>query len=290
MTGRARILNYEGMQLYDQISFKVSRIITTTYSTSFSIAVSFLKTDQRRAIYSIYGFVRLADEIVDTFHHTNQKGLLNNLERDFYDAYVSGISINPVLNAFVITLSKYNVSIELVNSFLKSMKADLHKHSYDSHQELKEYVYGSADVVGLMCLMVFLDGDAKRYEQLKHPAMKLGSAFQKVNFMRDLREDIEILDRKYFPELRVSNFNENVKNKILHEIEQEFLEAREGIKKLPGRSRLAVLIAFTYYKQLLEKLKLTSAEDILKVRIRVKNRRKMFLLGMSMLKYKLKMF
>ncbi len=278
------------MDLFDHISFRVSRMITAAYSTSFSIAVSFLNAEKRWAIYSIYGFVRLADEIVDTFHHTNQKFLLKKLERDLNEAIASGISINPVIHSFVITLKKYNIGIELVKSFLQSMNADLYKQSYDSHEELKEYIYGSADVVGLMCLMVFVDGNNDLYQELKNPAMKLGSAFQKVNFLRDLRDDVESLDRKYFPEFNIQAFDDDVKYTIIRGIEAEFTEAREGIRKLPDRSRLAVLIAYTYYKHLLESLKLTPAKDLMKRRIRVKNRKKMMLLGLSMLRYKLNLF
>jgi len=237
------------------------------------------------AIYSVYGFVRLADEIVDTFHHVNQKLVLDNFEKDYYETLTNGISMNPVLHSFALTVKKYNISAHLIKAFLKSMRADLEKLNYNNETELKEYIYGSADVVGLMCLMVFVNGDQQLYDKLEKPAMKLGSAFQKVNFLRDLKEDVEQLDRRYFPELNMKSFDETIKHKIIADIESDFSEAKVGVKKLPGKSKLAVLIAFLYYKQLLKRLKCTPANKIMQSRIRVSDPTKLALLGKAYFKY-----
>jgi len=275
------------MDSFDSISFKTSKLVTKTYSTSFSIAVSFLNKDMQLAIYSIYGFVRFADEIVDTFHHVNQKLILDNFERDYHEAIENGISLNSVLHSFTLTVKKYNIPAHLIEAFLKSMRADLNKRLYKNHNELNEYIYGSADVVGLMCLMVFVNGDPQLYKKLEKPAMKLGSAFQKVNFLRDLKADIEQLDRRYFPELNKDSFDETTKIYLIQEIESDFHEAMVGIKELPGKSKLAVFIAYVYYKQLLGKLKNTPADRILQTRIRVANPIKLLLLGKACLKYQL---
>jgi len=275
------------MDLFNEISFKTSKLITQKYSTSFTIAVSFLSKEMRQAIYSIYGFVRLADEIVDTFHTINQKHVLDIFERDYYEAMANGISMNPALYSFTLTIKKYNIPPELVASFIKSMKADLNKQVYYNTDELNEYIYGSADVVGLMCLMVFVNGNEKLYNDLKIPAMKLGSAFQKVNFLRDLKSDIEQLDRKYFPQLDKNNFSEDVKYELIKNIENDFKEAKKGIKNLPGKSKLAVYIAFVYYKKLLRNLKITTASEIMQKRIRIANPIKLMLLGKAYLKYQL---
>lgn len=275
------------MDLYNEISFKTSKLITRKYSTSFSIAVSFLPYEMRQAIYSIYGFVRLADEIVDTFHTVNQKLILDNFERDYFDALANGISMNPVLHSFAVTVKKYKIPSHLVNSFLKSMKTDLDKQVYKNNEELNEYIYGSADVVGLMCLMVFLNGNEQLYDKLKIPAMKLGSAFQKVNFLRDLKSDVEHLDRRYFPQFDMSSFNDDVKYELVKNIENDFDEAKRGIKELPGKSKLAVYIAFVYYKKLLKSLKHTPSKNIIKKRIQVTNPIKLMLLGKAYLKYQL---
>lgn len=275
------------MDLYDEISFKTSKLITRKYSTSFSIAVSFLPGEMQQAIYSIYGFVRLADEIVDTYHSINQKLVLDNFERDYYEAVANGISMNPVLHSFVLTMKKYQVPLHLVDSFLKSMKTDLNKQVYNNTTELNEYIYGSADVVGLICLMVFVNGNEKLYKNLEKPAKKLGSAFQKVNFLRDLKSDYEHLDRRYFPQFDINSFNENVKYDLIKNIENDFKEAKEGIVLLPGKSKLAVYIAYIYYKKLLKKLKGTPATKIIDTRIRVSNAVKMMLLARAYVAYTL---
>jgi phytoene/squalene synthetase len=275
------------MDLYTEISYKTSKLITQRYSTSFSIAVSFLPGEMRRAIYSIYGFVRLADEIVDTFNTIHQKQVLDLFERDFFEALDNGISMNPVLHAFALTVKKYNIPLHLVHSFLKSMKADLVKQVYRNTDELNEYIYGSADVVGLMCLMVFVNGNETLYSDLEKPAMKLGSAFQKVNFLRDLKTDLEQLDRRYFPQFDLINFNDVVKYELIKNIEADFNDARKGIKALPGRSKLAVYIAYIYYRKLLKEIKHTPAPKMINQRIRVANPIKLMLIGKAYVVYKL---
>lgn len=275
------------MDIYDEISFKTSKLITKKYSTSFSIAVSSLPKEMRESIYSIYGFVRLADEIVDTFHTINQKLVLEDFEREYYKTLENGISMNPVLQSFGITVTKYHFPNELVDSFLKSMKADLSKQSYDNDTELESYIHGSANVVGLMCLLVFLDGDKVKFDELEESAMKLGSAFQKVNFLRDLKADTQELNRLYFPDVDMDNFTEEVKYVLIKDIQNDFDEAEKGIRELPGKSKLAVYIAFLYYKKLLQNLKNTPADKIAKTRIRVPDVTKFILLGKAYMKYRL---
>ena len=275
------------MDLYNEISFQTSKLITKKYSTSFSIAVSNLPKEMRRSIYSIYGFVRLADEIVDTFHSTNQQLLLNDFEKEYYKALENGISMNPVLQSFMLTVNKYRFPEELVDSFLKSMKADLSKQVYNNNTELNSYIHGSANVVGLMCLLVFLNGDKDKYAQLKDSAMKLGSAFQKVNFLRDLKSDTQELNRLYFPDVDMDNFTEKVKYDLIKDIENDFNEAEMGMRQLPDKSKFAVYIAFSYYKKLLHKLKRTPANEIMQTRIRVQDSMKFVLLGKAYMKYKL---
>jgi phytoene/squalene synthetase len=241
----------------------------------------------RDAIYSIYGFVRFADEIVDSFHTFDKESLITDFEIEYYKAQKSGISLNPILNSFQQTVAKYNIQDALVQAFLKSMKLDLIKTSYNSNQEYKDYIYGSADVVGLMCLKVFVNGNQQQYNELKDEAMRLGSAFQKVNFLRDLKCDTEILNRNYFPNLENNFFNEKAKSEIILEIEADFKIALGGIKKLPFEARFGVYTAYIYYKKLLQKLKSTSCEDIGNERIRVSNVSKTYLLSKSFLRYKL---
>ncbi|HZJ81052.1 MAG TPA: phytoene/squalene synthase family protein [Dysgonamonadaceae bacterium] len=277
------------MNLYNEISFTTSKLITKKYSTSFSIAVGRLPTEMRQGIYSIYGFVRLADEIVDTFHNADQEFLLDDFEKEYYKTLEQGISMNPVLHSFGITVRKYQFPDELVDSFLKSMRADLNKQVYETNSELDTYIHGSANVVGLMSLLVFLDGDKQRYDELKEPAMKLGAAFQKVNFLRDLKEDTKELNRLYFPDVGTDNFTEEVKQKLVEDIEKDFYEAKKGIKELPGKSKFAVYVAFVYFKKLLQKLKHTPAEKIMNSRIRVPDGAKFILLGKAYILYKLNM-
>ena len=275
------------MDLYNDIAFKTSKLITKKYSTSFSIAVSTLPREMRKSIYSVYGFVRFADEIVDSFETYDQDVLLKDFETDYYKALKHGISMNPVLQSFAITVKKYQFPDELTDSFLVSMKADLSKQIYDTNSELDIYIHGSANVVGLMCLLVFLDGDMVKYKELGGSAMKLGSAFQKVNFLRDLKADTQGLNRLYFPDVDMDNFTEETKQILIKSIEADFDEAEKGIKQLPGKSKLAVYIAFSYYKKLLHKLKKTPANEIIKTRIRVQDSMKFMLLGKAYMKYKL---
>ncbi len=277
------------IELYNNTSISISKIITQSYSTSFSIAVSLLPNEMRKGIYSIYGFVRIADEIVDTFQDTDQAFLLSNFERDYKDALHYGISTNPVLNAFVKTLNMYDIPTHLVDSFLDSMKADLNKSKYVNVTELNQYIYGSADVVGLMCLKIFVNGNTEMYNELEKPAMKLGSAFQKVNFLRDLKSDLEQLNRTYFHQFDVQTFNESIKQELITDIEKDFKEARKGIIKLPGKSKLAVFIAFVYYRHLLIIIKKTPAKKILAKRIRVNGPKKLWLMGNAYLKYQFNM-
>jgi phytoene/squalene synthetase len=274
------------MDLFSEVAFKTSKIVTKTYSTSFSIAVSMLENEMQNAINSIYGFVRFADEIVDTFHQNNKKHLLEKFENDLNEALYEGLSLNPVLHSFALTIKKYNIQKDLINAFLSSMKADLNKQNYNSQNELNEYVYGSADVVGLMCLKVFVNGNEKHYNELKSPAIKLGSAFQKVNFLRDLKADTEGLKRIYFHQMNSGNFDDSVKNEIIGNIEADFFEAKKGIAQLPGRSKLAVYIAFSYYQNLLKKLKKTPAGKIASTRIRISDVKKTLILVKSLFQYK----
>jgi len=264
--------------LFDEISFRTSCLVTQSYSTSFSSAVRLLDRGIRPAIYSIYGFVRLADEIVDTFHKYDKKELLQKFENDYYDAVRCGISLNPVLNAFQITVGKYGIPDDLIRAFLKSMKTDLVKQDHNTRDETAEYIYGSAEVVGLMCLRVFVLGDEKLYNELEAPAKRLGSAFQKVNFLRDIKDDTNLLNRKYFHTVIESGFDEKVKKEITGDVDEEFRDALQGIKKLPSNSRRGVLVAFYYYKKLLVIIRKTPAEKLLKQRVRVPDFVKLFLL------------
>lgn len=264
--------------LYTDISFKTSRIVTRAYSTSFSKAVSFLDPDIRDAVYALYGFVRLADEIVDTFHDFDKKYLLDEFEKEFDDSLRMGISLNPVLNSFVITVNKYKIDDELIRAFLKSMEMDLFKTNHNSREETDEYIYGSAEVVGLMCLKIFVKGNVELYKELLIPAKKLGAAFQKVNFLRDIKNDTELLNRKYFHDLVENRFDESLKLKLTQEIESDFKESVPGIRRLPGNSKLGVLIAYFYYRKLLNIIKRTPAETLLETRVRVPDFTKMILL------------
>ena len=273
--------------LYDSISSESSKIITKKYSTSFSIAVNLLSSNIREAIYNIYGFVRVADEIVDSFEEYPKEELLDRFEEEYRYSLKVGISTNPVINAFQGTVSKYNIDHALVDSFLKSMRTDLEKQNYDNQEEIDNYIYGSADVVGLMCLKVFVDGDTQKYYELKNSAMALGSAFQKVNFLRDLKDDHDILNRTYFPNTDLCNLNEDSKKLIIDEIEQDFSEGLKGIKQLPMEAKFGVFMAYRYYSQLLKKLKHTPAFEIKNTRIRVPNYKKFELLTRSYVKFQL---
>ncbi|MDI5896165.1 phytoene/squalene synthase family protein [Flavobacterium algoritolerans] len=276
-------------QLFDDVSFKCSKLVTKNYSTSFSMAVYMLSPSIRDAIYSIYGFVRFADEIVDSFHGFDKESLITEFEDEYYKSIERGISLNPILNSFQQTVKQYNISDDLIQAFLRSMKLDLIKSDYNSKAEYDEYIYGSADVVGLMCLKVFVAGDNERYDQLKEEAMRLGSAFQKVNFLRDLKDDNLVLNRNYFPGVDLNSFDEKAKTAIINEIEEDFKVAYEGIVKLPIEAKFGVYTAFVYYKKLLKKLENTPCDEIGNARIRVSNYTKAGLLAQSFVTYKLKL-
>ena len=274
-------------KLFDQVSENCSKIVTESYSTSFTLATKMLDRSIRQDIYNIYGFVRFADEIVDSFHDFNKEELLNLFELDLKKSIKDKISLNPILNSFQKTLIKHDIDIKLVNSFLKSMRWDLDKKVYLNKQEFDEYIYGSADVVGLMCLKVFVDGDEEKYNELKPFAMSLGSAFQKVNFLRDLKADHESLNRSYFPNLNIDKFDEKSKTIILNEINKDFSHALKGIFLLPSSARFGVYTAYKYYLKLLNKLKNTNPLKIKSTRIRVPNYQKINVLARSYVRYRL---
>ena len=273
--------------IFDEVSYSCSEKVTKTYSTSFSLATRLLSENIRKDIYNIYGFVRFADEIVDSFHDYNKSELFNDFSIDLEKAIRNKIHLNPILNSFQHTFHKYKIDKDLVDAFMKSMRMDLTKKKYNTVKEYKEYIYGSADVVGLMCLKVFVQGNDKLYKKLKKNAMKLGSAFQKVNFLRDLKADKEDLNRTYFPNTKFEKLSESEKNEIINDIEDDFKMGLEGIKELPLDAKFGVFMAYRYYNQLLKKLKKTPATEIINRRIRVPNLKKIELLTRSYVKYQL---
>ena len=274
-------------KLFDQVSENCSKVVTESYSTSFTLATKMLDSSIRQDIYNIYGFVRFADEIVDSFHDFDKQHLLNLFELDLKKSIKDKISLNPILNSFQKTFNKYEIDYELVDSFLKSMKWDLNKKQYLNKKEFDEYVYGSADVVGLMCLKVFVKGNQKQYNELKPYAMSLGSAFQKVNFLRDLKADHDGLNRSYFPNLNIEEFDEKSKKLILNEINNDFSHALKGIFLLPSSARFGVYTAYKYYLKLLNKLRNTNPLKIKSTRIRVPNYQKINVLARSYVRYRL---
>lgn len=273
--------------LFDSVSEDCSRIVTQRYSTSFSMATKLLGNSIRPHIYNIYGFVRFADEIVDTFHNFPKEALLDRFENDLYQTLDEKISLNPILNSFQHTVHENNIDVDLIAAFLKSMRQDLSKQVYATQEEYQEYIYGSADVVGLMCLKVFVKGNEQQYEELKPAAMALGSAFQKVNFLRDLNADFENLDRTYFPNVDLNSFQELEKMSIIKDIETDFENALKGIFKLPKEAQFGVYTAYKYYYKLLVKLKRTPSKLIKNTRIRVPNYQKMGVLAQSYFKFRL---
>lgn len=273
--------------LFDQISVDCSKIVTKTYSTSFSMATKMLHPSIRNHIYNIYGFVRFADEIVDSFHNYPKKLLLNRFEEDLYLSLNQKISLNPILNSFQHTVNKFEIDTNLIKAFMRSMRWDLDKKIYDNQEDYKKYIYGSADVVGLMCLKVFVKGNESQYNSLRPAAMSLGSAFQKVNFLRDLKDDYQELNRTYFPSVNFNHFDEVSKLNIINEIELDFELALDGIFKLPVEAQFGVYTAYKYYIKLLKKLKNTPSVNIQKTRIRVPNYQKMSVFAGSYLKYRL---
>lgn len=273
--------------LFDTVSYGCSQLVTKAYSTSFSMAVKMLAPGIRQDIYNIYGFVRFADEIVDTFHDYNKKELFERFEKDLELALHYKISLNPILNSFQHTVHKFHIDRNLIEAFMKSMRLDLVKKVYTTQQEYEEYIFGSADVVGLMCLTVFVKGNKEQYEALKESAMALGSAFQKVNFLRDLKADFEDLDRTYFPNTDLRQLDEASKQAIINEIERDFEKGYEGIMMLPNEAKFGVYTAYKYYTKLLQKLKNTPPLEIKNTRIRVPDYQKFGLLASSYFNYRL---
>lgn len=273
--------------IFDTVSFECSKNVTKSYSTSFSAAVKMLAPSIRQDIYNIYGFVRFADEIVDTFHDYNKEDLFDLFEKDLQTALQNKISLNPILNSFQHTVNKYQIPNSMINAFMKSMRLDLVKTEYKTFEEYNEYIYGSADVVGLMCLKVFVNGDEAKYNELEHSAMRLGSAFQKVNFLRDLKADFEDLSRTYFPNTDLTKLDEESKNKIIQEIEADFEAGYQGILNLPLEAKFGVYTAYIYYKKLLSKLKKTPSAEIKNTRIRVSDYQKYGLFAKCYFTYKL---
>lgn len=272
---------------YNGLSYLCSRNVTAAYSTSFSLAVKMLTPSMRDPIHAIYGFVRFADEIVDSFHTQNQEQVLNEFEDELNKALERQFSINPILNSFQDVVHQFSIDRSLIDAFLKSMRADLYQKVYSSRKDYEEYIYGSAEVVGLMCLKVFVNGDQAKYEELKEPAIKLGSAFQKVNFLRDLKDDTLTLQRSYFPNASLNGLNPHAKASIINEIEEEFYQALDGIKRLPFGARFGVYTAYVYYLKLLSKLRSVSVEQMFSQRIRISNLAKLRLLFTSFVNYKL---
>lgn len=273
-------------QKFDDLSFKISKQTTQQYSTSFSLGILALSPKIRNAIYAIYGYVRLADEIVDSFHGYDKNILLNRFKVQTEEALAEEISLNPIMQAFQETVLKYKIEHRLIYQFLRSMEMDLQKIDYNS-ELYDEYILGSAEVVGLMCLHVFVNGDQVAFDKLKPFAMKLGSAFQKVNFLRDMNDDFEILGRTYFPGVNILNFDVEEKKQIEKDIEEEFRLALEGIKMLPKTSKFGVYLAYRYYISLFNKIRRTPATAILKKRIRISNGRKISVMMSSYVQYKI---
>ena len=274
--------------LFDSVSIRCSRLTTKAYSTSFSLGILCLEKELRDPIYAIYGFVRFADEIVDSFHDYDKAKLLDRFRAETYQSIEDGISLNPILNSFQHAVNRYAIEKELIDQFLKSMEMDLHRKYYDE-PAFEEYILGSAEVVGLMCLRVFTIDDRKMFDRLKPFAMRLGAAFQKINFLRDLKGDHVGMGRMYFPNLKVESFDEGSKKKIEESIEADFAMGFEGIKQLPRSSRFGVYVAYVYYLALFNKIRNTPSHMVLSQRIRIRNRHKARLLAYSFVKHQLNM-
>lgn len=265
------------MHLFHEVSQHCSRITTERYSTSFSSAIRLLHTDLRQPIYNIYGFVRFADEIVDTFHEHDKKRLLGAFKKETYEAIQQQISLNPILQSFQLTVNKYKIDLDLIEAFFNSMEMDLEKQVYNS-AGYQEYIYGSAEVVGLMCLYVFLEGDTEAYKKLKPYAQSLGAAFQKVNFLRDVKADYTQLDRTYFPGLDFSSFSDRQKQEIEEDIQKDFDHAYQGIIRLPVKARFGVYVAYKYYLSLFRRIKQMQPARIMHERVRIPNYGKLMIL------------
>lgn len=276
-------------RLYKKTSFATGRLITNLYSTSFSSGVKSLGRDVQDAIYAVYGFVRLADEIVDTFHEFDKSVLIEEFEREYYCSLERGISLNPAINAFQLTVKEYSIPNDLVQAFLKSMKSDISEHSYDE-EGIRAYIYGSADVVGLMCLKIFTHGQEGLYDSLKTSAMRLGSAFQKVNFLRDIKNDTENLSRCYFPILKERELDEEAKRVIISDILSDFDVAIIGIRSLPKSCRFGVFLAYKYYRRLTYKICSTSAKELSSSRVRVSGLGKLVVYLKALVLYKTNLY
>lgn len=274
--------------LFHTTSEACSRIVTEQYSTSFASAIRMLHKDLRAPVFNIYGFVRFADEIVDSFHDHDKRNLLEQFKKETRDAIGRGISLNPVLNSFQLTVNAYSIPHELIGAFFQSMEMDLEKKRYDC-ESYKEYIYGSAEVVGLMCLQVFCEGDKELYEVLKLPARSLGAAFQKVNFLRDMRADHDGLSRIYFPGCDFNNFSEPVKKQIEEDILNDFRAARDGILRLPVKARFGVYVAYKYYYSLFRRICKMKPSRVISERIRIPNYRKMLIVFRAGVKNQLRM-
>lgn len=276
------------LQLFHTTSENCSRIVTENYSTSFTSAIQMLHHDLRKPVFNIYGFVRLADEIVDTFHAHDKSLLLQQFKTETYDAVQRGISLNPILNSFQLTVNSYNIDHKLIDAFFRSMEMDLEKKVYDC-EGYKEYIYGSAEVVGLMCLYVFCEGRQSMYDGLKDSARSLGAAFQKVNFLRDIKADFNGLSRVYFPGCDFNNFTEEDKRRIEDDIENDFRAAFEGITRLPVKARFGVYVAYKYYLSLFKKIKKLKPARVLESRVRIPNYRKAMIIFRAGVKNQLRL-
>jgi phytoene synthase len=274
------------IRIFHEVSQACSKLTTERYSTSFSSAIRLLNSEIQTPIFNIYGFVRFADEIVDTFHDHDKALLLAQFKTETYDAIARGISLNPILHSFQLTVNRYNIDHDLIEAFFKSMEFDLEKRSYDQ-SGYEEYIYGSAEVVGLMCLYVFLDGDHTEYERLKPHARSLGAAFQKVNFLRDVRADYNDLNRVYFPGVDFSRFTPDMKRQIEEDIATDFSHAYEGIVQLPLKARFGVYLAYKYYLSLFKKIRNVQPQRILEERIRIPNYAKAWVATKAMIRTQL---
>jgi phytoene/squalene synthetase len=273
-------------ELFDEVSYETSKLTTQRYSTSFSLGIRFLNKQLHQPIYNIYGFVRFADEIVDTFHDYDKETLLEEFKVDTFKAIERGISLNPILNSFQQTVNEYQIPHELITTFLRSMEMDLDKSAY-SQESYEEYILGSAEVVGLMCLKIFVEGNEEEYERLKPNAMKLGAAFQKINFLRDLQMDYKLLGRTYFPGIEMEQFTDSVKLAVEADIEKDFIAGYEGIKQLPKKARFGTYMAYIYYYKLFNKIKDLPAHVILNERVRIPNNKKYQLFVSSYVRHSL---
>ena len=272
--------------LFDKVSARTSKMVTNRYSTSFSLGIKLLNSEIRPAIYAVYGFVRLADEIVDSFHDFDKKVLLDRFREDTYRALDERISLNPILNSFQAAVHEYNMSRNHIDTFLDSMEMDLNNREYNQ-EGYEQYIVGSAEVVGLMCLKVFCLGDQKMYDDLEFYATRLGAAFQKINFLRDIKADYQTLGRTYFPGVEMSEFNQSVKSNIEADIQKDFMDGLSGIKKLPRSARFGVYVAFIYYYALFRKIRRIPSTQIFDRRVRISNKRKVGLLCYSYMRYQL---